>query len=68
MQNRWRNYGLWSAVLAFIPLLLSAFDINIAGNYQELANGFLAILVLAGIINDPTTFTKGFKDDDSTDK
>ncbi len=68
MQNRWRNYGLWSAVLAFIPLLLSAFDINIAGNYQELANGVLAILVLAGIINDPTPFTKGFKDDDSTDK
>ncbi len=68
MQNRWRNYGLWSAVLAFIPLLLSAFDINIAGSYQELANGVLAILVLAGIINDPTTFTKGFKDDDSTDK
>lgn len=65
---RWKNYGLWAAILAFIPLLsdsLGFYNINLLlpGNYAELATAFLGILVLAGIINNPTTGNKGFGDD-----
>lgn len=65
---RYRNYGLWGAILAFIPLLSDAlgfYNINLVlpGNYAELATALLGILVLAGIINNPTTENKGFGDD-----
>ena len=63
MGNRWQNYGLWASILAFIPLVLSSFGIQIIGDYQEIVNAFLGILVMAGIINNPTTQQKGFKDD-----
>lgn len=62
--NRWRNYGLWLSIAAFIPLLLSSFGINIVPeNYQEIINAFLGILVMAGIINDPNTAARWFLDD-----
>jgi len=68
MSNRWKNYGLWAAILAFIPIFLDAlkvYNINISmpGNYDELVKAILGILVLAGIINNPTTQNKGFGDD-----
>lgn len=67
MDNRWKNYGLWSSILALIPLLLSACGIDLVGEYQEIINAFLAILVTAGIINNPTTTSHGFDDDDKPD-
>jgi uncharacterized membrane protein len=52
--NRWRNYGLWLSIFAFIPMLLKGFNIDVLpGNYDELVVAFLGILVLAGIINNP---------------
>ena len=52
--ERFKNYGLWVSIFAFIPLLLSAFSIDILpGNYTEIVNSFLGILVLAGIISNP---------------
>ncbi|MEF9960034.1 MAG: holin [Niameybacter sp.] len=64
--NRWRNYGLWVSVAAFIPLLLSSFGINILPNYQEIVNALLAILVTAGILSNPTTNAHWFKDDSTS--
>lgn len=66
--KRIRNYGLWAAIFAFIPLLVEALgDYNILvelpGNYEKIVIGFLGILVLAGIISNPTTENKGFGDD-----
>ncbi|MFR2838137.1 MAG: hypothetical protein ACLTBU_03545 [Zhenhengia sp.] len=62
--NRWRNYGLWAAIAAFIPLLLSGLGIQIIPDgYEEIVNAFLGILVLAGIISNPTTSSKWFQDD-----
>lgn len=63
--QRFKNYGLWLAIGAFIPMLLEAFGVKILpANYDELFKALLAILVLAGIINDPNTeSTKGFGDD-----
>lgn len=64
---RWKNYGLWAAVLAYIPLLSDAlgfYNINLPlpGNYDKLVVGLLGVLVLAGIINNPTS-GKGFSDE-----
>ena len=62
--NRFKNVGLWVAVAAFIPMLLEGYGINILPyNYGELTQTLLAILVLAGILNDPTTENKFFLDD-----
>ena len=68
IKNRLRNYGLWTAIFAFIPLLVDAlgtYDINIVlpGNYGKVVQALLGILVLAGILNNPTTSNKGFSDD-----
>ncbi|WIF95003.1 phage holin [Caminicella sporogenes] len=63
-KKRLRNYGLWVAVAAFIPMLLEAFGLNVLPeNYNQLVKAFLGILVLLGIINNPTTENKGFLDD-----
>lgn len=68
MNKRFKNYGLWFAVLAFIPLVvdsLQVYDINIIlpANYDILIKALLGIFVLAGILNNPMTENKGFKDD-----
>jgi uncharacterized membrane protein len=63
-KKRLRNYGLWVAVAAFIPMLLEAFGLDVLPeNYNQIVKSFLGILVLLGIINNPTTENPGFKDD-----
>lgn len=63
-QNRWKNYGLWAAALAFIPLILTSFGLDvIPSNYDTIINALLGILVMAGIISNPTTASRGFRDD-----
>ena len=68
MKNRLQNYGLWAAILAFIPLVFDALGdysifLILPGNYEKLAVALLGILVLAGIINDPNTNNHGYKDE-----
>jgi uncharacterized membrane protein len=63
-KKRLRNYGLWVAVAAFISMLLESFGLDVLPeNYNQLIKSFLGILVLLGIINNPTTENKGFLDD-----
>jgi uncharacterized membrane protein len=63
-KKRLKNYGLWVAVAAFIPMLLEAFGLDVLPeNYNQIVKSFLGILVLLGIINNPTTENPGFKDD-----
>lgn len=53
--NRFKNYGLWVAIASFIPLLLTGFGYDVLPkNYNEIVTLGLGIMVLAGIINDPT--------------
>ncbi len=66
-KNRWKNYGLWVSIAAFIPLLLSGFGIDLIPNYEDVVNSLLGILVLAGIISNPTTTSAWFRDDKSND-
>ena len=60
--NRLKNYALWVAIAAFILLVLQTVGIDVVPDkYNELVNSFLTILVLAGIINNPSIGT-GYKD------
>lgn len=63
MNQRFRNYGFWIAVGAFVIKMAAAkYNINV-GEWTDFLNGFLDILVLAGILSNPTTENKGFLDD-----
>jgi len=54
--DRFKNYGLLLAIFAFIPMFLQSFGVNVLPiNYTEIVNAFLGILVLAGVINNPTS-------------
>lgn len=69
MNSRFKNYALWASIAAFIPLLLNSFGLDIIPkNYSDLSNGLLGILVLAGIINNPQTESKGYFDDKNQDE
>ncbi|WHY01885.1 phage holin [Neobacillus sp. DY30] len=60
--NRFKNYALWIAIASLGLIVAQAFGIEIAEDkYNEIVNGVLTVLVLAGVINNPTSGT-GFKD------
>ncbi|MGL5646764.1 MAG: holin [Clostridium sp.] len=62
--SRFKNYGLWISVAALVPMVLKGFNINVLPeNYNEIITAVLGILVMAGILNNPTTESKGFLDD-----
>jgi uncharacterized membrane protein len=68
MGSRFKNYGLWISIFALIALLPEAFgtyDIGfiLPDNYEALVRIILAILVGAGIINNPETDNNGYGDD-----
>lgn len=61
--ERFKNYGLWVSLAAFIPLVLEAFGLKILPeNYNEIVSSLLGILVLAGIVSNPEK-GKGYLDD-----
>ena len=62
-KSRLSNYGLWMAVAALIPLLAEALGFKIPSNYNDIINSILGIMVLLGIINNPTTENHGLLDD-----
>ncbi|AIY80848.1 holin [Clostridium botulinum] len=63
-KSRFKNYGLWVSIAALIPLILKCFGIEIIqGEYQQIVQAILSILVMLGIVSNPTTDTKWFNDD-----
>lgn len=63
-KSRFKSYGLWLAVAALIPMILQGFGLNVLpDNYKEIVIAILGILVMAGILNNPTTEDKWFLDD-----
>jgi uncharacterized membrane protein len=63
-KSRFKNYGLWVSIAALIPMVLQGFGLDILpSNYKDIINALLTILVMAGILNDPTTTVKWFFDD-----
>lgn len=65
LKNRVRNYGLWVSIAAFIPLVLSAFGIKITNEqqYNEVINSILTLFVALGLLNNPNTENRWYKDD-----
>lgn len=65
MPNRLRNYGLWISVASLSFMLIQEFGVQITPEKWELyINSILGILILLGIINNPTTNNRGFGDDE----
>lgn len=60
---RARNYAFWVSLTAFVGLVINLKYPDYQGQYNKLVNGFLAVIVAAGIANDPTTINRGFGDD-----
>ncbi len=64
MNGRFKNYGLWVSIAAFIPLFLKGIGLDVLpANYGDLVNSLLGILVMAGILSNPETENKGYLDD-----
>ncbi|GAA0078297.1 hypothetical protein UT300005_26760 [Clostridium sp. CTA-5] len=63
-KSRFKNYGLWIAIASLIPLVLKCFGVEvIQGDYEQIVEVILSILVMLGIVSNPTTESKWFKDD-----
>lgn len=64
-KSRLRNYGLWVSVASLVLLVLQSLGITITPEqYNEIVNTILGILVMLGILNNPTTENKWFGDDE----
>jgi uncharacterized membrane protein len=63
MKQRFKNYALWISVASLGLIVAQAFGLEIAEDkYNEIVNGVLTVLVLAGVVNNPSSGT-GFKDE-----
>jgi phi LC3 family holin len=61
--KRFKNYALWVALASLGLLVAQSFGLEVAADkYNEIVNAILTVLVLAGVVNNPTSGT-GFKDD-----
>jgi uncharacterized membrane protein len=62
--KRFKNYGLWVAVAALVGMILQDAGISITPEkYDAYVNAILTVLVLAGIVNNPTS-GRGFRDEE----
>jgi uncharacterized membrane protein len=62
IMTRFKNYALWIAVASLGLIVAQAFGLEIAEDkYNEIVNGVLTVLVLAGVVNNPASGS-GFKD------
>lgn len=58
---RLQNKTFWATLVPLIVLLLQQLGLNfVPENWEEIFTTVMAILLLVGVINDPTT--KGFND------
>ena len=63
-KSRFKNYGLWVSIAALVPMLLQGAGVDILpDNYNTIINAILSILIMLGLINNPTTECKWFLDD-----
>ncbi len=54
-KKRLKNHGLWVAVAALVLMALRAFGVDVVeSDYNEIVNAVLGVLVLLGVISNPT--------------
>lgn len=67
IRERLLNAGLWISLVSFIPIVLEAFGVSILpetwGVIKEFILSLISLLVVLGILNNPTTKNKLFLDD-----
>jgi uncharacterized membrane protein len=64
MKNRLKNYALWISISSFVFMIIQNSGLQITPESWNLyVNSILGILILLGIVNNPTTDNKGFGDD-----
>lgn len=55
MLKRMKNYGFWISIVSAILILLQAFGLKIDLPYiNEIVSAVLGLLVILGIVNNPT--------------
>lgn len=58
-KNRLTNYNFWISIVSATLLILQAFDVKLdIANINEIITALLGLLVVIGIINDPTKSSK----------
>ena len=65
LRVRCNNYLLWSAIIALLIEMSLGDLIKLPNNFEQIATTFLNVLVVAGILNNPTTKSQSlFVDED----
>lgn len=65
--KRFKNYGLWVAIFSLIPMILSSLGIKIIPeDYEKITTTILTIFTMLGILNNPTTECKWYKDENES--
>lgn len=64
-KNRLKNKYLWMAVVALLVNLSLQGAITLPDNFESTANAILNVLVLLGIINNPSTESQAFFEDEN---
>jgi uncharacterized membrane protein len=63
-KNRLRNYGLWTSVASLVYLILRLFGVDVVeAEYKAVVDAIMAVLLAAGIVNNPATENRGYRDD-----
>jgi uncharacterized membrane protein len=61
---RFKNVGLWVSVASSVLIILQTFGIHVSPDkYNAVTNSVLSILVVLGILSNPTTTNKFYGDD-----
>ena len=55
IESRLKNVLLWGAIVALLVQMSLSNIITLPNNFEQLANAFLNIMVIIGILNNPTT-------------
>lgn len=65
--ERLKNYPLWIAIAALVGLFMNDLGLLTPEKYDQYVNAILAVLIGAGIINNPSNGT-GFKDENKNEE
>lgn len=62
--KRFKNYGLWVAIFSLIPMVINSLGIKIIPeDYEKITTTILTIFATLGILNNPTTECKWYRDE-----
>ena len=66
--KRFKNYGLWVAIFSLIPMVLTSLGVKvIPADYEKITTTILTIFAMLGILNNPTTECKWYKDENENE-